>query len=61
MANNFYQSSIYQDKGFEAEFEAFAAAIKSGNPAISFDDLYAVSKLTFKVLESLRNGEVVKL
>ncbi len=53
--------SSNQDKGFEGEFEAFAAAIKSGNPAISFDDLYAVSKVTFKVLESLRNGEVVKL
>ena len=53
--------SSNQDKGFEAEFEAFAAAIKSGNPAISFEDLYAVSKVTFKVLESLRNGEVVKI
>ncbi len=50
-----------QDKGFQGEFEAFATAIKSGNPAISFEDLYAVSKVTFKVLESLRSGEVVKI
>ena len=53
--------SSNQDKGFQGEFDAFSKAIKSGTPAISFDELYAVSKVTFKVLESLRSGEVVKI
>ena len=53
--------SSNQDKGFKGEFEAFAEAIKSGKPAISFEELYAVSKVTFKVLESLKTGLVVRV
>ena len=53
--------SSNQDKGFKGEFEAFAEAIKTGKPAIAFEELYAVSKVTFKVLESLKTGLVVKV
>lgn len=53
--------SSNQDKGFKGEFEAFAEAIKSGKPAISFEELYAVSKVTFKVLESLKTGLVMRV
>jgi predicted dehydrogenase len=60
MENNITKSSN-QDKGFKGEFEAFAEAIKSGKPAIAFEELCAVSKVTFKVLESLRSGVVVKI
>ncbi|MFM7024211.1 MAG: bi-domain-containing oxidoreductase [Flavobacteriales bacterium] len=53
--------SSNQDKGFKGEFDAFAEAVKSGKPAISFEEIYAVSKVTFKVLESLRSGVVVRV
>ena len=48
-----------QDKGFVGEFKAFKASVKSGTPAISFESIYNTTKTTFKVLESIRLGEVV--
>ncbi len=51
--------SANQDKGFVNEFKAFKASVKSGEPAISFESLYNTTKTTFKILESIRSGEVV--
>jgi len=50
-----------QDKGFKAEFEAFKSAVKSGEAAISFESIYNTTKMTFKILESIRSGNVVKI
>jgi len=51
--------SANQDKGFVNEFKAFKASVKNGEPAISFESLYNTTKTTFKILESIRSGEVV--
>jgi len=48
-----------QDKGFVAEFEAFKLAVKSGKSAIDFESIVNTTRATFKILESIRNGEVV--
>lgn len=53
--------SANQDKGFKNEFEAFKQAVKTGESAIPFDQIYANTKTTFKILESLRTGELIKL
>lgn len=55
------EKSSNQDKGFVAEFEAFKSAVKSGESAISFESLYNTTKTTFKILESIRTGEVVEI
>ena len=48
-----------QDKGFVAEFEAFKLAINSGKPAIEFESIANTTRVTFKILESIRTGKVV--
>lgn len=53
--------SANQDKGFKAEFEAFKSAVKSGDAAISFESIYNTTKTTFKILESIRSGNVEKI
>lgn len=53
--------SSNQDKGFVNEFKAFNAAVKSGKEAISFASIYNTTKTTFKILESIRSGNVEKL
>ena len=52
-----------QDKGHQAEVQAFLRAIKQGGAApISFADCYHSTLVTFKVLASLReNGARIKL
>lgn len=50
-----------QDKGFVNEFKAFSASVKSGIPAIRFDDIYNTTKTAFKILESIRSGNVEKI
>lgn len=50
-----------QDKGFKSEFNAFKEAVSSGNPAISFEEIYKNTLISFKILQSLRTGELVKL
>jgi len=47
-----------QDKGFKGEFEAFKKSVVSGEAAISFESIY---KTTFKILESIRSGNVVSV
>lgn len=53
--------SANQDKGFVNEFEAFSKSVKSGTPAIAFNSLYNTTKTTFKILESIRVGNVVAI
>ncbi len=53
------EKSYNQDKGFSNEFRAFKASIKSGEPAIPFDSLYNTTKTTFKILESIKRGNLV--
>ena len=53
--------SANQDKGFIDEFKAFNKSVKSGIPAISFDSIYNTTKTTFKILESIRSGNVEKV
>jgi predicted dehydrogenase len=50
-----------QDKGFVAEFKAFKEAVESGKSAISFESIYNTTKSTFKILESIRTGNVEKV
>ncbi len=50
-----------QDKGFKGEFKALKQATESGDLAISFDELYSTSKVTFAILKSLKTGELQKL
>ena len=47
-----------QNKGFKSEFEAFKASVKSGDAAISFESIYNTTKTTFKILDSIRSGNV---
>ena len=51
--------SANQDKGFVGEFEAFKEAVQSGKPAIEFESLYNTTLTTFRILESIRVGDVV--
>jgi hypothetical protein len=50
-----------QDKGFKSEFIALKTAVEQGKLAISFEELYSTSKVTFAILESLKTGELQKL
>jgi len=51
--------SANQDKGFVGEFKAFKEAVKSGTPAIAFESICNTTLTTFKILESIRSGQVV--
>lgn len=55
------EKSSNQDKGFVGEFKAFKDAVKSGESAISFESIYNTTKTTFKILESIRTGNVEKV
>jgi len=71
--NNFRELFIYengkkekiknanQDKGFIGEFEAFNEAIKSAKSAISFESLYNTTKTTFKILDSIREKNLIEV
>jgi len=50
--------SANQDKGFIGEFKAFKEAVRSGTPAIVFESIYNTTLTTFKILESIRSGNV---
>ena len=55
------EKSANQDKGFVNEFKAFKISVESGVPAISFDSIYNTTKTTFKILDSIRSGNVEKV
>jgi len=50
-----------QDKGFKGEFTALKTAVEKGELAISFEEMYSTSKLTFAILRSLKTGELQKI
>ena len=55
------EKSANQDKGFVNEFKAFKESVKNGVEAISFESIYNTTKTTFKILESIRTGNVEKV
>lgn len=50
-----------QDKGFSAEMSCFVEAIQKGIPPMSFEEIGAVTRATFRAVESFRTGEVYRL
>lgn len=53
---------LSQDKGQEMMVQSFINAILQGGEApIAFNDIYIVTLTTFKILESLRTGQSVKI
>ena len=51
-----------QDKGFDAEIDAFATALQTGGPApIPLAELIETSLVTFAIHESLNTGAIVSL
>ena len=50
-------SRLRQDKGHRAEWEAFAAGLRAGNPSIPFVEIVASTLATLRVVESLRKGQ----
>jgi len=51
-----------QDKGQKNEVQAFLRAVKEGQPSpIPFEQIYSTSLVTFKVLESIRTGQAIKI
>lgn len=51
-----------QDKGQKRMIQSFIEAILQGSTSpIAFDDIYMVTLTTFKILESLRTGQSVKI
>lgn len=53
--------SSNQDKGFANEFIAFRDAMSNGNSPIPVASIFTTTRVTFKVLESLRTGEIVRI
>ncbi|MGQ9689226.1 MAG: bi-domain-containing oxidoreductase, partial [Desulfobaccales bacterium] len=53
---------LAQDKGQKQEVRAFVEAILQGTgPPIPFDELYCTSLATFRIVEALRGGKVVRI
>jgi predicted dehydrogenase len=51
-----------QDKGFDGEIAAFLGAVRhGGNWPIPYDSLVRTTKVTFAILESLREGRPVAI
>lgn len=51
-----------QDKGFDAEIEAFVRAVRDGGPwPIPFESLVRTTRVTFAILQSLRDGCPVRI
>ena len=56
------RSRLRQDKGHQAEWQAFAAAIQAGGPPpIPYEQLFGVQRGTFAALEALRTRQAVKV
>jgi predicted dehydrogenase len=52
-----FQSRLKQDKGHQAEWEAFADAIQHAGPApIPYGHLFGVTRASFAAVEALRTG-----
>ena len=48
--------SLNQNKGQKNMIETFINDIKTNQTSISFEEIYAVTKTTFKAIESIQNG-----
>jgi predicted dehydrogenase len=60
--SKFRKKLMSQDKGQKKMLEAFFLAVKEGKPSpIGFEDIYATTKTTFKILESIRTNTVIKI
>lgn len=55
------KSLFNQDKGQKQMVEHFLQSVKSGTTLIPFEEIVAVTKATFAVLESIKTGQVVKI
>jgi len=56
------RSRLRQDKGFRAEWHAFAGAIVGGGPPpIPYQHLFGVTQATFAAVEALRSGQRVTI
>jgi predicted dehydrogenase len=56
------RSRLRQDKGHQAEWEAFAQAIlQGGTPTIPYKQLFGVTQASFAAVEALRRGERVEI
>ncbi len=54
------QSRLRQDKGHQAEWEAFSRAVSSADvPPIPYEQLIGVTRASFAAVQSLRSGERV--
>lgn len=54
------RSRLRQDKGHQAEWQAFAAAVLAGGPPpISYNHLFGVTQATFAAVEALTSGREV--
>ena len=57
-----HRSRLRQDKGHQAEWQAFSAAIRSGGPPpIPYDQLFGVARAVIAAVEALRNGERIEI
>jgi len=53
--------SANQDKGFKAEFNAFMQAIKERQPAIPIASLFNTTRTTFRILDSIKQKELLSV
>ncbi len=51
------RSRLSQDKGHRAELAAFVESIRTGKDAIPFTEIAAVTRATFRIVDSLRSGQ----
>jgi predicted dehydrogenase/threonine dehydrogenase-like Zn-dependent dehydrogenase len=57
-----YQSRLGQDKGHRGAWTAFLQAVKAGGqPPIPYEELVGVTRATFAAMQSLADGQPVKL
>jgi len=58
----FKKSLISQDKGQKIMVKAFLDSVKNGKPSpIPFEEIYAITLTTFKIIESIRTKQAVKI
>jgi len=58
----FKKKLLSQDKGQKRMIETFIRSIREPGPApIGFDEIYSTTLTTFKIIESLRTGEAVRI
>jgi predicted dehydrogenase len=50
-----------QDKGHGEELKSFIHAVESGPPPVPPEELFSSTRVTFKILESLRHNTVVRV